>query len=107
LILKMGNVSYMDTTGESNLSSIVKHFKKQGGTVIISEIQNQPRQMLQKTRLDEFIEQEHFFEKTGDAVSFALTKLNQAQCLGCKHFAFRECHQLSSPRVINVRTQFD
>jgi SulP family sulfate permease len=99
LILKMGNVPYMDTTGESNLSSIVKHFNKHGGTVIISEIQKQPRQMLQKTRLDEFIGQEHFFEKTGDAVSFALTKLNHPQCLGCKHFAFRECRQLSNPRV--------
>ena len=61
LILKMVNVPYLDTTGESNLSSIVKHFNKHGGTVIISEIQNQPRQMLQKTRLDEFIGQEHYF----------------------------------------------
>ncbi|MFC5449828.1 SulP family inorganic anion transporter [Paenibacillus aestuarii] len=97
LILKMGNVPYVDTTGEANLSSIVKHFKKHGGTVIISEIQSQPRLMLQKTKLDEFIGQENIFEKTGDAVSYSLTKLNQAQCLGCKHFAFRECQQLSNP----------
>ncbi|MNY62382.1 STAS domain protein [compost metagenome] len=103
----MGAVPYLDTTGESNLSSIVKHFNKQGGSVIISELQNQPRQMLKKTRLDEFIGQEHFFEKTGDAISFALTKLDQSQCLRCKHFAFRECNQLSNPRVINVRTRFD
>ncbi|NOV03819.1 SulP family inorganic anion transporter [Paenibacillus planticolens] len=100
LILRMGNVPYMDTTGEANLSSIVKHFKKHGSTIIISEIQNQPRKMLQKTGLYEIIGQEHFFEKTGDAVCFALTKLNHSQCLGCKHFAFRECHQLSNPRVI-------
>ncbi|WP_261303964.1 SulP family inorganic anion transporter [Paenibacillus andongensis] len=99
LILKMGNVPYMDTTVESNLSSIVKHFNKHGGTVIISEIQTQPRDMLRKTRLDEFIGQEHFFEKTGDAVSFALTKLNHSQCLGCKHYAFRECYQLSTREI--------
>jgi SulP family sulfate permease len=99
LILRMGNVPYMDTTGESNLSSIVKHFNKHGGTVIISELQNQPSQMLKKTRLDEFIGLEHFFEKTGDAVNFALTKLNHSQCLGCKHYAFRECHQLSTREI--------
>ncbi|CAH1202216.1 C4-dicarboxylic acid transporter DauA [Paenibacillus allorhizoplanae] len=99
LLLKMDNVPYLDTTGESNLSSIVKHFNKHGGSVIISELQNQPRQMLKKTRLDEFIGQDHLFEKTGDAVSFALTKLNLHQCLGCKHFAFRECRQLSNPSV--------
>jgi len=97
LLLKMDNVPYIDTTGEANLSSIVKHFKKHGGTIIISELQSQPRQMLQKTKLDEFIGQEYIFEKTGDAVSYSLTKLNQAQCLGCKHFAFRECQQLSNP----------
>ncbi|WP_082562400.1 MULTISPECIES: sodium-independent anion transporter [unclassified Paenibacillus] len=92
-----GNVPYIDTTGESNLSSIVNHFKNQGGLVFISEIQNQPRQMLLKTRLDEIIGQGHIFDKTGEAVSFALTKLNFSQCLGCKHFAFRECQQLSNP----------
>ncbi|MBP1965543.1 SulP family inorganic anion transporter [Paenibacillus aceris] len=97
IILKMRNVPYMDTTGESNLLSIVKHFNKHGGTLIISEIQSQPRQMLQKTRLDEFIGQEHIIEKTGEAISLALTKLNRSQCLGCKHFAFHECHHLSNP----------
>ena len=57
----MGNVPYIDTTGESNLSSIVNHFKKHGGLVFISEIQTQPRQMLQKTRLDERIGKGHIY----------------------------------------------
>ncbi|SDO01696.1 sulfate permease, SulP family [Paenibacillus sp. yr247] len=78
LILKMGSVPYMDITGESLLSSVIKHVKKQGGTVFISEIQDQPRQMLQNTRLDIFIGQEHFFEKTGEAVRYAITKLNHS-----------------------------
>jgi SulP family sulfate permease len=79
LILKMGNVPYLDITGESHISSIVKHFKKQGAIIFISEIQQQPREMLQKTRLDTMIGQEHFFEKTGEAFHCALTKLNQLQ----------------------------
>ncbi|WP_068621252.1 SulP family inorganic anion transporter [Paenibacillus tuaregi] len=95
LILKMNNVPYMDTTGESNLASLAKHFKKHGGTVFISEIQNQPRLVLSKTGLDEFIGQEHFFDKTGEAISAALTKINYGQCRGCRHFAFHECQQLA------------
>lgn len=102
LILRMSNVPYIDTTGESNFSSIVKHFKKHGGIILISEIQNQPRLVLQKSGLDEFIGPEHFFEKTGEAISFALTKLNPSKCLGCKHFAFRECAQLSKPELSPV-----
>ncbi|CAN7661443.1 sulfate permease [Paenibacillus sp. LjRoot153] len=107
LLLKMGNVPYMDTTGTAHLSRIIRHFDHHGCNVIISEVQNQPRRMLRKTRLDDWIGQEHFFDKTGDALNFALTKLNHAQCLGCKRFAFRECKHLSDPRVINVRTPFD
>ncbi|GIP22145.1 SulP family inorganic anion transporter [Paenibacillus sp. J22TS3] len=96
LILKMNNVPYMDNTGESNLASLVKHFKKHGGTLFISEIQNQPRLVLSKTGLDELIGQEHFFDKTGEAISAALTKINHGQCRGCRHFAFHECQQLAS-----------
>lgn len=99
LILKMDNVPYMDTTGEANFASIVKHFKKSGATILISEIQEQPYKVLKKTGLDDFIGQKHFFAKTGEAISYALTKLNSNQCLGCKHFAFRECKQLSNPNL--------
>lgn len=99
LILKMGNVSYLDSTGESNLSSVIKHFRMHGGMIIISEIQDQPRRMLRKTKLDEYIGMEHFFKNTGDALSFALTKLDHAQCIGCKQFAFHECDDLSSENI--------
>ncbi|BFT70803.1 SulP family inorganic anion transporter [Paenibacillus sp. P36] len=76
LILEMGRVPYLDITGESNLSNVVKQYRKHGGIVIISELQDQPRHMLKKTRLDEFIGYEHFFEKTGEAFSYALTKFS-------------------------------
>ncbi len=51
LLLKMSHVPYMDATGEAHLASIAKHLKKHGGVVIISEIQDQPRQLLKKNRL--------------------------------------------------------
>lgn len=95
LLLRMGNVPFMDMTGESNLDSLVKHFTKQGGIVLISGIQSQPLAILNKTGLYHFIGANHFFAHTGDAVNYALTQLERNKCLGCKNFAFHECAILS------------
>lgn len=99
LILRMGKVPYMDTTGESNLASIVDHFQKQGGTVLISGINDQPKEVLKRTGLYDQIGHHHFFKRTGDAIDFALSQLEVHQCLGCKQFAFRECAELSNPAL--------
>ena len=80
---------------EANLASIVSHFSK-SGIVIISGINDQPKNVMKKTGLYEVIGQEHFFEHTGDAIQFALEELNRNKCLGCKHFAFRECKKFSA-----------
>lgn len=94
LLLRMGKVPLMDTTGESYFSSIVKDFSKHG-IVLISGIKDQPKSLLNKTGLSNFIGEGNFFEHTGDAINFALEHLNKDKCLGCKHFAFRECTVLS------------
>ncbi|WP_010268796.1 SulP family inorganic anion transporter [Paenibacillus senegalensis] len=96
LLLRMGKVPFMDTTGEANLASLIKHFKKSGGTVLFSGVQPQPLEMLKKTGLYEQIGADKFFEHTGDAINYALNNLNYSQCVGCKQFAFRECSVLSS-----------
>lgn len=96
LLLRMGKVPFMDTTGESNLASLVKHFKKLGGMVLISGIQSQPLEVLKRTGLYTLIGADHFFEQTGKAIDYALYQLDYNKCLGCKHFAFRECTSLSS-----------
>lgn len=93
LILRMENVPYLDSTGESNFANILKQIATHGGQVLISEIQDQPHQILQRTHLEEFIRPEHFFEQTGEAISYALTHLDISYCQGCKYKAFRECHQ--------------
>jgi SulP family sulfate permease len=95
LILRMAKVPYMDTTGESNLTSIVRHFQKQGGTILVSGLQNQPKKVLKRTGLYEEIGEEHLFRHTGDAINFALANVEQSKCLGCKHYAFQECTRLS------------
>ncbi|MEQ6391139.1 sulfate permease [Bacillaceae bacterium S4-13-58] len=94
LLLRMGKVPFIDTTGESNLSSIVRDFSKHG-IVLISGLNDEPKKVLMKTGLYPFIGEDHFFEHTGDAINYALLQLNKDKCLGCKHFAFRECKDLS------------
>ncbi|BBH20148.1 sodium-independent anion transporter [Paenibacillus baekrokdamisoli] len=96
LLLRMGKVPFLDTTGDSNLASLVKHFEKLGGMVLISGIQPQPLEVLKKTGLYTLIGAEHFFEHTGEAINFALFQLDFNKCLGCTHFAFRECTALSN-----------
>lgn len=97
LILRMAKVPYMDTTGEGTLNSIVRHFQKQGGTILVSSVQEQPMEVLKKSGLYNEIGHNQFFEHTGDAINYALTHLNYSKCIGCRHFAFQECSQLSQP----------
>ncbi|MHA0856046.1 SulP family inorganic anion transporter [Paenibacillus sp. CMAA1364] len=95
LILKMGNVPYLDSTGVANFRSVVKQYIGLGGTILISEIQSQPLQTLQHSRLDQTIGIEHFFETTGEAVDYSLTRLDATCCQGCEHDAFQECKSMS------------
>jgi SulP family sulfate permease len=100
LLLRMSKVPLMDTTGEANLASIVRHFSK-NGIVIISGLNIQPENVLRKTGLYQIIGDEHFFEHTGEAIQYALTQLDKNKCLGCKHFAFRECQKLSVSETVD------
>ncbi|MEH7012351.1 SulP family inorganic anion transporter [Neobacillus niacini] len=104
LLLRMSRVPFMDTTGEANLASIVFHFSK-NGIVIISGINEQPKNVMLSTGLYDVIGQDHFFEHTGDAIQFALSQLDRNKCLGCKHFAFKECKKLSASEVMESSKQ--
>lgn len=95
LLLRMGKVPFMDTTGDAHLTSIVENFSKHG-IVLISGLNPQPLSVLKKTGLYNLIGEEHFFEHTGEAINYALNQLNRNKCLGCKHFAFKECKQFSA-----------
>jgi len=95
LFLRMGKVPFMDTTGASHLISIIRDFSKHG-MIVISGVKPQPKSVLKKMGVYELIGEDHFFEHSGEALNFALHHLNKQKCLGCKHFAFRECTSLSS-----------
>jgi len=95
LLLRLGRVPFLDTTGESTLSSVVKDVRKHGGIVLISGIQPQPVDVLRRTGLDREIGEDRFFAHTGEAIRYAIDRLDRQKCLGCKHGAFRECEGLS------------
>lgn len=95
LILRMGKVPFMDSTGESYFGNIVRNFTKRGGTVFVTGVQPELKKMLLQSGLAAEIGEENFYSQTGDAINVALTRLDTNKCIGCKHFAFRECKSLS------------
>ena len=96
LILRMSKVIYMDTTGEDSLASIVHGIRKHGGTVLISGICPQPKEVIIKTGLYDEIGSQHFFNHVGDAIDYSLREINCENCANCKHLAFKECSTLKS-----------
>ncbi|MFD2618630.1 SulP family inorganic anion transporter [Terrilactibacillus laevilacticus] len=105
LLLRMSKVPFMDTTGESYFSSIVKDFSK-SGIVLVSGLNQQPATILKKTGLYELIGEHHIFEHTNDAINYALSHVDQSKCLGCKHFAFRECHSYAKSNEMENRSPY-
>ncbi len=97
LILRMGKVPFIDTTGEAYFRNIVQHFKRQGGILLVSGMKPQVKETLKQNGLYNEIGNVHFFEHTGEAINFSISQLDVNRCIGCKHFAFHECLQLSQP----------
>ncbi|WP_342536443.1 sulfate permease [Sporosarcina sp. FSL K6-3508] len=95
LILRMGKVPFIDSTGEANLKNIVNYYKKQGGILLLSGIVDDLKKSLKKSGLYDEIGEKYIFSRTGEAIDYAISEINHNKCLGCKHFAFHECNQLS------------
>jgi SulP family sulfate permease len=101
LLLRMSRVSFIDTSGEAILLNIVKRFKEQNRVILISGIQQQPKELVWKSGLHQEIGEKYFFERTGDALNYAFAHLETKKCIGCKEFAFSECSKLSQQTVIS------
>ncbi|AWB43718.1 sodium-independent anion transporter [Paenibacillus sp. CAA11] len=96
LILRMGKVPFMDTTGEANFAAIVREYINLGVLVVVVGLRPQPLSLIKRTGTWDLIGAERAFEHVDEALSFALNQVNSSHCLGCKHLAFRECPVLSS-----------
>ncbi|MGG3575177.1 sulfate permease [Bacillus gobiensis] len=99
LLLRMSQVTFIDTSGEALLTKVVKQFKDQKQQVMISGLQQQPKELFWKAGLHKVIGQKYFFEHTGEALYSALGQLETNKCIGCKQFAFSECSKLSREPV--------
>jgi SulP family sulfate permease len=101
LILRMSKVPFMDSTGASYFSNIVQNFTTQGGLVLVTGVSEDLKVALLRNGLYDQIGKDNFYDHTGDAINRALKDLDMNKCIGCKHFAFRECVDFSScdPRV--------
>lgn len=95
LILRMGHVPFMDSTGEANLSSIVTHFQKQGGLIVVSGMSDSVGRTLRHSGLFDQIDEDNFFPHTGEAITHAIERISHPACIGCPQFAFHECTTLS------------
>lgn len=91
MILKMKHVSIIDVTGEANLASLVLDFQNQGGVVLISEIEEDPLDMLKRSGLSEVIGPEHFFKTTTEAINYALSFINVKKCKRCNKLGVNTC----------------
>lgn len=59
LIVRMRSVPFIDSTGLNVLRDLVRRTQRDGTTVIIAEIQEQPRQAIQRAGLIEIVGQDH------------------------------------------------
>lgn len=99
LIFRMGKVPFIDATGEAYFRNIIRNFKSKGGKILVTGVQPSLKEILDRSGLTEEIGENHFFEHTGEAINCAIGSLNRNACIGCKHFAFRECDQLSKSKI--------
>ncbi|MFJ7828081.1 SulP family inorganic anion transporter [Psychrobacillus sp. NPDC096623] len=98
LILRMGDVPFIDTTAEENLHHVMKHFQSKNGIILVSEASPILLNSLQKTDIYNCIGEHHFFPRTREAIDFALQLINHDSCIDCNHLSFKECSKLSNPK---------
>lgn len=91
IILKMRHVSMIDVTGEANLASFVEGFIKNKGTVLITELGDEPLEMLKRSGLYDFIGSKHFFSDTTDAINYALQLIDVKKCPYCSKRGYESC----------------
>ncbi|PYF05750.1 SulP family inorganic anion transporter [Ureibacillus chungkukjangi] len=99
LILRLGKVPFLDTTGEEYFRNILQDFKGRGCKVLVTGVQPGLKKILDQSGLTEEIGNANFYSHTGEAINRSISCLDREACIGCKHFAFRECAELSGAKI--------
>ncbi len=74
LIIRMRNVPAMDATALHAFNRMIDLCKHRKISVLVSEINEQPLNLLQKSNMYDMIGEEHFFMKIEDAIEFAVNR---------------------------------
>lgn len=91
LILKMRYVSMIDATGAANLASFVEGFIRRKGTILISGLHEESKEMLKQTGLYEVIGEQHFFKTTKEAIQYGQTIVQGERCPYCRKVGAKVC----------------
>jgi len=77
VVLRMRGVPVMDATGAAAMRTLVDRLARRRILVVVSGLQDQPRQVLQRTGILQEITRDghHLFERTDDAIAHALVHL--------------------------------
>lgn len=95
-ILRMRKVPYIDSTGEEYFRNILQNINSYGGKVFVTNVQPGLERMLKRSGLYDLMEAEHFYNTTSDAISAACQYIEVNNCIGCTHYAFKECQLLAN-----------
>ncbi|MBY6086387.1 SulP family inorganic anion transporter [Priestia flexa] len=71
VILKMEQVSFIDTSGENLLSNVHQRLNEDNRALLITGLDAQPKEMFLKTGLYDRIGRQHFFSQAGKALDYA------------------------------------
>jgi SulP family sulfate permease len=71
LILHMGSVPFMDSTGAERFENIIDHYKKNDGVLLVSGVVPSLKETLKKSGLYDDIGGENFFDDEEDGVNYA------------------------------------
>lgn len=96
LILRMGKVPFIDTTGEGYFRNIIQLVKNSGGILIVTGVHRKLKAILDKNGLTEEIGEENFFYHTGEAIERAIQLIKHEECIGCSYLVFNECQRLKT-----------
>ncbi|MCF7805322.1 MAG: sulfate permease [Candidatus Marinimicrobia bacterium] len=95
LLLRMNGVQHCDFSGINALESIVKTYRRAGGDVFFSRVQDPVLDMMHSTSFYEHVGEENFLEKDKAIGHIFHRVLDPAICIyECPVRAFRECQTL-------------
>ncbi|EKE16449.1 MAG: hypothetical protein ACD_11C00017G0039 [uncultured bacterium] len=91
ILFIFSGVSMIDLTGIEFLREQIKSFRKKGGDVFLSNVNNVVLKRMEKAGLIDYIGKKNIFDSKRDAIVYIHSKLNKNICVGCKNKIFMEC----------------